>query len=334
MLKQILRAMLMLGILVTPVAAADDVVRQRVSIPAGSTVATITGTVQGEASHEYTLSARAGQTMSITLDAANKSTYFNVWAPGKKPGQDEALYAGAIAMDVFSQKLAETGDYMVQVYLYRSAGRRHESAAFTLTVQVTDDGASEASGDFADGLTGGPDFWEVTGLAAGKSVNLRQDASRSSATVEKIPEGTLLRNKGCKMAGGQRWCRVEMPENASVAGWVAGQFLREAAGGPSTDALVPGTNYHAVGRIPCTLDGQPDVKDCAFGVTRGTPGIATVFITLPNAFVRVVSFDGARVSPDSAVTDFAASRQDDNTIVTVNGQDERYVIPDAVINGG
>jgi hypothetical protein len=27
---------------------------------------------------------------------------------------------------------------------------------------------------------------------------------------------------------------------------------------------VPGTNHHAVGRIPCTLDGQPEVKDCEF----------------------------------------------------------------------
>ena len=99
-------------------------------------------------------------------------------------------------------------------------------------------------------------------------------------------------------------------------------------------ALVPGTNYHAVGRIPCSLGGQPAVKDCEFGVTRGSPGVATIFITLPTGFVRVVSFDNGKVSPDSAVTSFEYSREDDNTRVKVNGADENYLIPDAVINGG
>jgi len=89
-----------------------------------------------------------------------------------------------------------------------------------------------------------------------------------------------------------------------------------------------------VGRIPCTLDGQPEVKDCEFGVTRGPPGIATVFITVPNGFVRVVSFDGEKVSPDSAVTSFESSREGDSTRIKVNRLNENYLIPDAVINGG
>jgi hypothetical protein len=97
---------------------------------------------------------------------------------------------------------------------------------------------------------------------------------------------------------------------------------------------VKGTNYHAVGRIPCALDGQPEVKDCEFGVTRGTLGVATIFITVPNGFVRVLAFDNGKVAPQSAVTSFSFSRNDDNTIVKVNGADENYTIPDAVINGG
>ena len=338
MMKNILSALLLLGILAAPVMAADEVVRERMSFAAGATSATAKSTVKGDASHEYTVGARAGQLMTVSLEAANKSTYFNVWAPGKKPGQDEALFAGAISGDVFSDKLAETGDYMVQVYLYRSAARRGETSDFTLTVAVTDGAAAaKADGDFADGLMGGPDFWEVQGLATGKTVNLRSDPSRSAAVIEKLDMGTVLRNKGCRMDGADRWCRVELPENPAVSGWVAGRFLREAAVGGnqgSDDTLVPGTNYHAVGRIPCTLDGQPDVKDCEFGVTRGSPGVATVFITVPNGFVRVISFDGDKVSPDSAVTSFDYARESDNTRVKVNGADENYLIPDAVINGG
>ena len=338
MLKPIIRAVLLLGILATPALAAEDAVRERMSFAPGATSATATDKVMGYSSHEYLVGAAAGQIMTVKLETANKSTYFNVWAPGKMPGKDEALFAGAISGDVFSDKLAETGDYMVQVYLYRNAARRNETSEFTVTVEVTDAAAAAPEGgDFADGLMGGPDFWEVRGLAPGRAVNMRSEPSRAGAVVEKLAMGTILRNKGCRMEGGDRWCRVELPENPAVGGWVAGQFLGEAAfseGQPQDDALVPGTNYHAVGRIPCTLDGQPDVKDCEFGVTRGQPGVATVFITTPNGFVRVISFDGAKVSPDSAVTSFDYAREGDSTRIKVNGLDENYLVPDAVINGG
>jgi hypothetical protein len=336
MFRSILGAVLLIGLLSAP-ALADGTVRDRIAFKAGTTSATLENTIKGDASHEYLVGAKAGQVMTVKLATKNTSTYFNVWAPGKVPGKDEALFAGAITGDVFSDKLAETGDYMVQVYLYRNAARRNETSTFTLTVEITDGAAAaaEGGGDFADGLMGGPDFWEVKGLAEGKNVNLREAASRRAAVIEKLDAGTILRNKGCKMEAKERWCRVELPENPEVGGWVRGEFLREASvAAPSEDKLVPGTNYHAVGRVPCTLDGQPEVKDCEFGVTRGGPGIATVFITVPNGFVRVISFSGDKVSPDSEVSSFSATREDDNTIVTVNGQDERYVIPDAVINGG
>jgi hypothetical protein len=335
MFRSILRAVLLIGILSTPVLAGETV-RDRIAFEAGSTSATLKNTIRGDASHEYLVGAKAGQVMTVKLATTNASTYFNVWAPGKMPGKDEALFAGAITGDVFSDKLAETGDYMIQVYLYRNAARRNESSDFTITVEITDEAAAAMPApDFADGLMGGPDFWEVRGLAAGKTVNLREEASRNAAVIEKIDAGTILRNKGCKMEAGQRWCRVELPENPSVGGWMRGDFLREASvAAPSSDTLVPGTNYHAVGRVPCTLDGQPEVTDCEFGVTRGGPGLATVFITVPNGFVRVITFSGGKASPDSAVTSFDYTREDDNTIVKVNGQDERYVIPDAVINGG
>jgi hypothetical protein len=335
MFRPILRAVLLIGLLSAP-ALADGTVRDRIAFKADSTSATLKNTIKGDAAHEYLVGAKAGQVMTVKLATRNTSTYFNLWAPGKVPGKDEALFAGAITGDVFSDKLAETGDYMVQVYLYRNAARRNETSSFNLTVEITDGAAVTAEGgDFADGLMGGPDFWEVSGLAAGKNVNLREEASRRAAVIEKLDAGTILRNKGCKMEAKERWCRVELPETPGVGGWVRGEFLREASvAAPSDDKLVPGTNYHAVGRVACTLDGQPEVKDCEFGVTRGGSGIATVFITVPDGFVRVISFDGGKVSPDSAVTSFDYSREDDNTIVKVNRQDERYVIPDAVINGG
>jgi hypothetical protein len=48
----------------------------------------------------------------------------------------------------------------------------------------------------------------------------------------------------------------------------------------------------------------------------------------------VISFDGGKVSPASAVKSFEFSRESDSTRIKVNGMDENYVIPDAVITGG
>lgn len=331
-------AALALGLLAAPALAEDEVIRDRITIPDGSSGIAVKGSLKGYASYEYMVAATAGQAMTVKLKARNTSTYFNVWGPGKKPGQDEAIFIGSTSGDVFSQKLTETGDYLVQVYLYRNAARRDETSDFTVKVKlVADQGDANLPDDFADSLSGGPDFWEVTGLAPGKAVNLRREAGPSGAIVDRLTEGTILRNKGCKMERRQRWCNVERRDNPSVSGWIAGKFLREAAaseGASPDDALVPGTNYHAVGRIPCALGGQPDVKDCEFGVTRGSPGVATVFITLPNGFIRVLAFDNGKVSPQSAVTSFESSRESDNTIVKVNGLDEFYKISDAVINGG
>jgi hypothetical protein len=338
MFKRIASALLILGILAQPTLSADEVIRERITIDSGRTDVAAKGKIKGYATYEYLVAVSSGQTLTVKLDAQNLSTYFNVWSPGKKPGQDEALFIGSTSGEVFSQRLDEAGDYMVQVYLYRNAARRNETSDFSISVELADSqGTAKPGGDFADGLMGGPDFWEVSRLAPGKTVNLRREASASSAIIGQLAEGTILRNKGCKMTGAARWCNVERRDVPSVAGWVSGKYLREAAvadGAASDDALVPGTNYHATGRIPCTLDGQPDVKDCEFGVTRGAPGVATVFITVPNGFVRVLAFDNGKVSPQSAVTSFESSKDHDNTIVKVNGLDERYVIPDAVINGG
>jgi uncharacterized protein YraI len=52
------------------------------------------------------------------------------------------------------------------------------------------------------------------------------------AMVARVPDGTLLRNKGCVGSGSQRWCEVDTLDGKS-AGWVYGRFLQAPAeGGP------------------------------------------------------------------------------------------------------
>ena len=83
--------------------------------------------------------------------------------------------------------------------------------------------------DFADGLAGGPDFWEIIELAPGNALNLRSKPSAKASLVLGLPSGTVLRNHGCKMQGGQRWCQVSQRDDPSRRGWVAGRYLRESS---------------------------------------------------------------------------------------------------------
>ncbi len=80
----------------TPVTAAEDAVRtEQVRFPSGSTGTTIRDRIIGRASVSYKLAAEAGQIMTVTLAPSNLATYFNVYEPGRGPG-DQALAVSEI----------------------------------------------------------------------------------------------------------------------------------------------------------------------------------------------------------------------------------------------
>lgn len=83
---------------------------------------------------------------------------------------------------------------------------------------------ARAANDFADGLAGGPDHWQVQGLSEGSRLNIRAEPTTASAVVGQVDEGTFLRNGGCRMTEDVRWCHVE---GEGLSGWAAGRYLRE-----------------------------------------------------------------------------------------------------------
>jgi hypothetical protein len=105
---------------------------------------------------------------------------------------------------------------------------------------------------------------------------------------------------------------------------------------PSSDAKVPGTNFHSTGNVPCSMGGGQPTGSCAFGVKREGPGNGMVEVTKPDGRKRAIFFvKGRATGYDASQADrsgFKASRQGDLTIVLIG--DERYEIPDAVIDGG
>jgi hypothetical protein len=88
----------------------------------------------------------------------------------------------------------------------------------------------------------GPDYWAVTGIAAGGVLDIFAEPSTGAQRLGAIPsDGKKLENLGCineptyqewlvmseeerRQAAERRWCRVRYH---GVIGWVRGKFLKE-----------------------------------------------------------------------------------------------------------
>ncbi|MFZ7093929.1 hypothetical protein [Primorskyibacter sp. 2E233] len=317
-----------------PSVAQDDMRIVSVHFPPGSTGTTINGRVTGRETVLHTLGAEAGQTMTIAL-SSNSATYFNLYAPGSGPG-DEALAIGELQPQTnkYSGVLPTSGEYGISVFLFRNAARRGETADFTLDISITGETGDVVKGDFADGLQGGPDYWAVR--TRGGALNLRQSASPAATIVVRLANGTPLRNLGCRMAEGRRWCRFTTLSDPGFEGWAAGEFLIEGSGQgaamqlpdaipiPSggSDALVPGTEFNATGPIDCMRGQDGPTQSCTFGVKREGNGNGSVTVTFPDGAGRVIFFEkGNAVSYDQSQADAGAtmtvSRDGDNSIVFI-----------------
>lgn len=197
----------------------------RVEFGRGQSSTVIRGAVRGYDGANYRVNVRAGQRLAVTMDSSNGSNYFNILGPG---GGD-ALFNGSISGDFADIIVPDSGDYIVQVYLMRNAARRNEQARFTLRIEVTGGRPiAPPQPDFADGLSGGPDFFQVAGISPGDALNIRTRPSAQSPIVTRVVNGEILRNGGCRMTGQTRWCRVSRPDG-SASGWAAGRFLIEAS---------------------------------------------------------------------------------------------------------
>jgi uncharacterized protein YraI len=73
----------------------------------------------------------------------------------------------------------------------------------------------------------GPDFYVVSGLAAGDTLNVRSRASTQGEVIARLSQGARVRNLGCEMVGQARWCRIRTTGGVDVTGWVNGRYLRE-----------------------------------------------------------------------------------------------------------
>lgn len=319
-------AALVLTLVALATGAADKVTRTPVTFPDGATETTLTGTITGYDSIEYLVPAGAGQELVVTLASPNAGLYFNVLAPG----EPVALFNGARSGTAFKGTLAAPGEYVVQVFLVRAAARRAESADYTLTVALTGTAqpAAEAAPapDFADGLAGGPDHWQVTE----DGVPLRAVPQAGGTATGTLAKDAVVRNLGCRIVDGARWCQVEQTGADKARGWVPGATLRESTVPPPGDGQASGDTS---GTLPCAYRSAQTTASCQYQAEPTGNGNATVTITRPDGQRRTITFASGRATASTLGGDvrLATTRRGRSTLVTAGA--ERYDIPDAAIWG-
>lgn len=140
-----------------PTLAETDIRSERVRFDANTSGSKISAKITGREALDYLLGARAGQTLSVTMQTNNGANYFNLIPPDAK---DEAVFVGSTEGNSYEGKLDLDGDWKIRVYLMRSAARRDETAAYTLDVGITgkpDPAAAREANDF------GPREWDARG---------------------------------------------------------------------------------------------------------------------------------------------------------------------------
>ena len=121
------------GLLTVPTIAKDKVTTHQVHFDKGTTGSTVKGQVKGYDTVNYTLGAKEGQTMRISLES--KKAYMNIFEAGKGVG-DVAMFIGSIKGQSYTGNLAKSGTYTIQVYLMRNEARRGTNAPYALHIGI------------------------------------------------------------------------------------------------------------------------------------------------------------------------------------------------------
>lgn len=109
---------------------AQSVKKQVVKFAHGKSSTAVKGTLKADDAVDYVVSAKAGQTLKVSLKANSGRDYFNILEPGSN---DEAIYNSSINGNSYTGKLEQTGDYKIRVYNMKG----NKASAFTLNVSVT-----------------------------------------------------------------------------------------------------------------------------------------------------------------------------------------------------
>jgi len=116
---------------IIPMAASSQIITKKIIFPAGKPSTVIKDTVKGRQTIDYEVTAKNGMVMSAIMKTNHTAAYFNVLPPGSK---GEAIFIGSTEGNNYSGTTSVAGTYKIRVYMMASAGRRNETAPFSLHI--------------------------------------------------------------------------------------------------------------------------------------------------------------------------------------------------------
>jgi hypothetical protein len=120
----------------TSLSALAKNIEQKVNFLQGSTHLTLTGKFQGYDDVKYRISAKNGQILRFNINSLGNLAYVNIFAPGKKPGKDNALLIGSTVGFKGELTLPVDGDYIIQVYQMRNSARKNKTVKYSLDIEL------------------------------------------------------------------------------------------------------------------------------------------------------------------------------------------------------
>jgi len=136
-LKKIIKTLLLSTLIsTTSFSVLAKNFEQKVNFLQGSTSTTLTGKFQGYDDVRYRISAKNGQVLKYNVNSLGNLAYVNIFAPGKKPGKDNALLIGSTVGSKGELALPVDGDYIIQVYQMRNSARKHKTVKYNLDVEL------------------------------------------------------------------------------------------------------------------------------------------------------------------------------------------------------
>ena len=109
---------------------------QKVNFLQSSPHTILTGKFQGYDDVRYRVYAKKGQILKFDINSLGNLAYINIFAPGKKPGKDNALLIGSTIGFKGELTLPVDGDYIIQVYQMRNSARKNKTVKYTLDLEL------------------------------------------------------------------------------------------------------------------------------------------------------------------------------------------------------
>ncbi|TIV55021.1 SH3 domain-containing protein [Mesorhizobium sp.] len=145
----------------------------------------------------------------------------------------------------------------------------------------------------------------IGGLAQDDLLNIRATASAGGKIEARLPNGSAVKNFGCKTVNNYPWCKVEDTQDAHITGWAPARYLSpNNPASPPEDSAAPATAAAASQSPP--EEPQPDIAARLGGGEPADPPSAIEIVRTAMldayglAFVTSASTESDGPAPDAA----------------------------------